>query len=67
MDENKDGVITKEELKTLLRGVGDIVDEGVIDEMVNLADENGDGKIQFMEFVNKNKGNLPQPSMPEPS
>ena len=51
MDANKDGVVTKEELTTLLKGLGEDVTDEVIDEMIKIADENGDGKIQFEEFV----------------
>jgi len=50
MDANKDGVVTKDELKTLLKGLGEDVTDEVVDEMINIADENGDGKVQFDEF-----------------
>ena len=50
MDANKDGVVTKDELKSLLKGLGEEVTDEVIDEMIKIADENGDGKIQFDEF-----------------
>ena len=50
MDANKDGVVTKDELRTLLKGLGEDVIDDVVDEMINIADENGDGKIQFEEF-----------------
>ena len=52
MDANKDGVVTKDELRTLLKGLGEEVTDEVVDEMINIADENGDGKVQFEEFVN---------------
>ena len=51
MDANKDGVVTKEELKNLLKGLGEDVTDEVVDEMIKIADDNGDGKIQFEEFV----------------
>ena len=51
MDTNGDGVVTKEELKNLLKGLGEDVSDEVVDEMIKMADENGDGKIQFEEFV----------------
>ena len=51
MDANKDGVVTREELTTLLKGLGENVTDDVVDEMIKIADENGDGKIQFEEFV----------------
>ena len=51
MDANKDGVVTKDELKNLLKGLGEDVTDEVVDEMISIADENNDGKIQFEEFV----------------
>ena len=51
MDENKDGTVTKDELKTLLSGMGEDVTDDVINEMISIADENGDGKVDFEEFV----------------
>ena len=45
MDANKDGVVTKDELVTLLKGLGEDVTDEVVDEMIKIADENGDGKI----------------------
>ena len=45
MDANKDGVVTREELSNLLKGLGEDVTDEVIDEMIKIADENGDGKI----------------------
>ena len=50
MDANKDGVVTKDELRTLLSGLGEDVTDEVVDEMIAIADENGDGKVQFEEF-----------------
>ena len=50
MDANKDGEVTKDELKTLLKGLGEEVTDEVVDEMIAIADENGDGKVQFDEF-----------------
>ena len=50
MDTNGDGVVTKEELKTLLSGLGEEVTDEVVDEMINIADANGDGKVNFDEF-----------------
>ena len=50
MDENKDGQVTREELKKLLSGLGEEVTDEVVEEMINIADENGDGKVNFDEF-----------------
>ena len=51
MDTNKDGFVTKDELKNLLKGLGEDVTDEVVDEMIKIADENGDGKVEFNEFV----------------
>ena len=51
MDTNGDGQVTKEELKALLSQLGEAVDDAVIDEMIKIADVNGDGKVDFNEFV----------------
>ena len=45
MDSNGDGVVTKEELTTLLKGLGEEVTDDIVEEMIKIADENGDGKI----------------------
>ena len=50
MDANGDGFVTKDELKTMLAGLGESVDEAVVDEMIAIADTNGDGKVDFAEF-----------------
>ena len=51
MDSNGDGFISKDELKSMLASLGEPVDEAVINEMIALADTNGDGKVDFNEFV----------------
>ena len=40
MDTNKDGVVTRDELSTLLKNLGENVSDDVIDEMIKIADEN---------------------------
>ena len=45
MDANKDGNVTKDELKNLLKGLGERVTDDVIEKMIEVADKNGDGKI----------------------
>ncbi len=52
MDANKDGVVTKDELKNLLKGLGEDVTDEVVDEMISIADTNHDGKVDFDEFCN---------------
>lgn len=51
-DRDGDGKITRQELAEVLNNgdVGDIVD-GHIDEILKQADANGDGEIDFDEFV----------------
>ena len=51
MDANGDGQVTKEELKTLLSGLGEEVTDDIVNEMINIADTDGDGKVNFEEFV----------------
>ena len=51
MDENGDGFITKDELKKMLSSLGEPVEDSVVNEMIAVADTNGDGKIDFNEFV----------------
>jgi len=51
MDSNGDGFVTKDELKTMLSSLGEPVEDSVINEMINVADTNGDGKVDFNEFV----------------
>ena len=51
MDANGDGFVTKDELKTMLSSLGEPVEDSVVDEMMAVADINGDGKVDFNEFV----------------
>ena len=50
IDANKDGVVSRDELANLLKGLGEDVSEDVVTEMMNLADTDGDGKVNFEEF-----------------
>ena len=52
MDENKDGQVTKEELQNLFLKLGEDAENEKINEIIRLAEENGDGMIEFEEFVN---------------
>jgi len=47
-DVNKDGFLTKDELKVLLAGLGKDVDVG---SFLNSVDINNDGKLDFNEFI----------------
>ena len=51
MDSNGDGFVSKDELKSMLSSLGEPVDDAVINEMIAVADTNGDGKVDFNEFV----------------
>lgn len=46
-DANKDGFITREELKAVLTKMGEKLSEKEFDEMVRVADSNGDGRIDY--------------------
>ena len=47
MDTNGDGQAAKEELKAFLS----YLDEAAIDSIIEIADLNGDGKLNFIEYV----------------
>ncbi|TVU28398.1 hypothetical protein EJB05_19915, partial [Eragrostis curvula] len=49
-DENKDGVITAEEVRRVLRRLGLAEAELTAEQMVAAADGNGDGVVSFDEF-----------------
>ena len=51
MDANGDGFVTKDELKAMLSSLGEPVEDSVVKEMMNVSDVNGDGKVDFNEFV----------------
>lgn len=46
-DANKDGFISREELKAVLTKMGEKLSEKEFDEMVRVADSNGDGRIDY--------------------
>ncbi|KAG6554485.1 hypothetical protein Mapa_003863 [Marchantia paleacea] len=51
-DENKDGLISKDDLRHFMHKLGFQTTEDEIDSMVNSVDINGDGSVDFMEFAN---------------
>ena len=51
MDTSGDGHLSKEEFKDLFSKIGHPVEDVVIDEMIRVYDVNGDGKIDFNEFL----------------
>lgn len=50
-DMNKDGFISREELHSVLTKMGEQLTEEEVDEMMEEADKNGDGKIDYEEYV----------------
>ena len=52
MDTDGDGVVTREELKNLMKkGLGEEYSDDIVEEMIKSADSNNDGMIQFNEFL----------------
>nr|GMD91580.1 calmodulin-like [Ipomoea batatas] len=52
INKNSDGVITMEELGTVLHSLHEHPTMEEIQEMVNLVDDDGDGTLNFQEFLN---------------
>jgi len=50
-DRNKDGFISPAELKSVMASMGEKLTQAEVDAMIKAADLNGDGKIDFQEFV----------------
>ena len=50
-DENGDGVLSKEELTKLLGMSGFSFSASAIEELITSCDKNGDGVIDFAEFI----------------
>ena len=50
-DQDQNGFITKEELIDTLLQLGDPIDQEVLDAMVAEADKDGDGEIDYGEFI----------------
>ena len=51
MDVDGSGTITSEELQKVMSEQGEKLPEALIDVMVGMADTDGDGKINFEEFL----------------
>ena len=51
MDKNGDGFITRQELKAAMVNMGERLTEEEIEQMMEEADTDGDGKIKYPEFV----------------
>ncbi|XP_071160670.1 calmodulin-like isoform X1 [Mytilus edulis] len=56
-DKNGDGYVTASELKTILSNNGEKISDEELDAMVKDADVDGDGKINYQEFVSMLEGN----------
>ncbi|XP_078694901.1 neo-calmodulin-like [Branchiostoma floridae x Branchiostoma belcheri] len=50
-DKDGNGVLDKAELKEAIKSLGRVHNDKTIDLMVKMADKNGDGVIQYEEFV----------------
>jgi hypothetical protein len=50
-DKDEDGYINKDELRSVMHQLGQKLSPNEVDEMINEADADGDGKINYMEFV----------------
>ena len=51
MDTDKDGYISSEDLEKVLRRLGGNFGKDEIDEMIKVADKNGQGTVNIEEFV----------------
>lgn len=50
-DKNNDGYINQDELRSVMSQLGEKLTAGELDEMIKEADTDGDGKINYVEFV----------------
>ncbi|CAG9863725.1 unnamed protein product [Phyllotreta striolata] len=50
-DNDRDGFITKEELKTAMEMIGEAVTDEQLDQVIRMADIDKDGRINYEEFV----------------
>ncbi|KAK2419243.1 hypothetical protein P8452_63268 [Trifolium repens] len=50
-DKDKDGYISPNELRSVLRAIGEKVTEEELEQMIKMADLNGDGLIDYQEFI----------------
>eukprot|EP00493_Phyllostaurus_siculus_P022285 UN22617 len=63
-DHNKDGAISKTELATVMKKFPSVVSESEVEQMIGLVDVNGDGEIDFNEFLQLMENNS-APQNPE--
>ena len=50
-DKNGDHFISRSELKSAMRKMGETVTDKEVDQMIRIADLDKDGKINYTEFV----------------
>jgi calmodulin len=50
-DRDGTGTISREELRHVMKSIGEQLTEAEIDEMIKLADKDGDGAIDYTEFA----------------
>ena len=50
-DKDGNGKISKEELKLVMKNLGENLTDEEINEMIREADDDGDGHVDFDEFV----------------
>lgn len=50
-DKDQDGSITQDELRSVMTNLGQKLTSQELDEMIKEADTDGDGKINYKEFV----------------
>ncbi|KAL2157282.1 hypothetical protein VTH06DRAFT_6220 [Thermothelomyces fergusii] len=50
-DKDKNGTISSDELRNVLKSLGEKLTDEEVDEMIKIADRNGDGVIDYNEFV----------------
>jgi len=50
-DSDRDGKLDVPELRWAMSKLGDVMDEGLVDEMIKEVDADGDGLIDILEFA----------------
>jgi len=50
-DQDNSGFISTDELRNVLKSLGENMTEAEIDDMLQMADKNGDGQIDYHEFA----------------